>query len=47
LGDSALWGEDLSLIPGFAAAVKEKLLLLQERSVLEAIQINKTKKVLA
>jgi tagaturonate reductase len=47
LGDSALWGEDLSLIPGFAAAVKEKLLLLQDRSALEAIQINKTKKELA
>mgnify|MGYP003042354296 CR=1 FL=1 len=47
LSDSALWGEDLSAIPGFAAAVKEKMALLQERSVLEAIQINKTKKVLA
>jgi tagaturonate reductase len=47
LGDSALWGEDLSVIPGFAAAVKEKIILLQQRSVLEVIQINKTKKVLA
>jgi tagaturonate reductase len=47
LSDSGLWGEDLSAIPGFTAAVKEKLLLLQERSVLEVIQINKTKKVLA
>lgn len=47
LGDSGLWGEDLTVIPGFAAAVKEKLTLLQERSVLEVIQLNKTKKELA
>lgn len=47
LGDSTLWGEDLAVIPGFAAAVKEKLTLLQERSVLEVIQLIKTKKVLA
>jgi tagaturonate reductase len=47
LGDAGLWGDDLSAIPGFAAAVKEKITLLQERSVLEAIQINKTKKELA
>jgi tagaturonate reductase len=47
LGDSSLWGEDLTAVPGFAAAVKEKLSLLQEHTVLEAIQINQTKKVLA
>jgi tagaturonate reductase len=47
LSDSALWGEDLAAIPGLSAAVKEKITLLQERSVLEAIQINNTKKVLA
>jgi tagaturonate reductase len=47
LADTSLWGEDLSLIAGFAAAVKEKFSLLQERGALEAIQVNKTKKVLA
>ena len=47
LSDSALWGEDLSSVPGFMQSVKEKLTLLMERGIIKAIQINQTKKVLA
>jgi tagaturonate reductase len=47
LSDITLWGEDLSVIPGFAQAVKDKIILLQERGITKAIQIHQTKKELA
>lgn len=45
LADSSLWGEDLSAIPGFAAAVKEKMAALREGDVIKTIQSNLIKKV--
>jgi tagaturonate reductase len=47
LGNTNLWGEDLSAIPGFAHTIKEKLTLLQESGIVKSIQINQTKKELA
>jgi tagaturonate reductase len=47
LADTALWGEDLSAVPGFMQAVKEKIMLLTDRGAIKAIQINQQKKVLA
>jgi tagaturonate reductase len=44
LADTALWGEDLSVLPGFAQAVKENLSLLQTQDVLETISQFQTKK---
>lgn len=46
LADTALWGADLSAIPGFAQAVKENMSALLENGVAKTIQ-NQTKKVLA
>jgi tagaturonate reductase len=47
LADSALWGADLTALPGFAEAVKNNLASLAETGVTKTIQINQTKKVLA
>jgi tagaturonate reductase len=47
LADAALWGADLSAIPGFAQAVKDNIASLLETGVAKTIQIQQTKKVLA
>jgi tagaturonate reductase len=47
LADSALWGADLTALPGFAQAVKNNLASLIETGVIKTIQIHQTKKVLA
>ncbi len=47
LADAALWGADLSTIPGFAQAVKDNIASLLEAGVAKTIQIQQTKKVLA
>ena len=47
MGDSALWGADLTALPGFAQAVKNNLASLIETGVIKTIQINQTKKALA
>lgn len=47
LADTALWGEDLSALPGFAQAVKDNLAALMEKGVNKTIQAHQHKKVLA
>lgn len=47
LADTALWGADLSAIPGFAQAVKDNMASLLEEGVAKTIQTHQTKKVLA
>jgi len=47
MADSALWGADLTALPGFAQAVKNNLASLIETGVIKTIQIHQTKKVLA
>jgi len=47
MADSALWGSDLTALPGFAQAVKNNLASLIETGVIKTIQIHQTKKVLA
>jgi tagaturonate reductase len=47
LADAALWGADLSAIPGFAQPVKDNIASLLEAGVAKTIQIQQTKKVLA
>ena len=47
MADTALWGADLTALPGFAAAVKNNLASLIETGVIKTIQIHQTKKVLA
>lgn len=47
LGNSNLWGDNLSAIPGFAHAVKEKITLILDKGVAKAIQTNQIKKELA
>jgi tagaturonate reductase len=47
LTDSAYWGEDLNALPGFTAAVVEKLNLLMNSSVKEAIESIPVNKVVA
>jgi len=46
LGDVELWGENLSVLPGFYESVLEKLNLLMNNSVIEVIETVQTKKVL-
>jgi len=47
MADNALWGADLTALPGFAQAVKNNLASLIETGVIKTIQIHQTKKVLA
>ncbi len=47
LSDTTLWGEDLSLLPGFEQAVKEKLAVLLEQGPSVALQNGKIAKAMA
>lgn len=46
LSDAAFWGEDLGALPGFTAAVTEKLNLIIEQGAAKAIELSISKKVL-
>ncbi len=37
LGDTGFWGTDLRLLPGFAEAVLEKLQLIQQHGIRDAL----------
>jgi len=45
LRDIALWGNDLTTLPGFADAVQEKLDEISERGMMAVLQSSETKKI--
>jgi mannitol-1-phosphate/altronate dehydrogenase len=47
LQDVVFWGEDLSKLPGFSAAVQEKLQQMMEEGVRATILSLQSKKILA
>jgi tagaturonate reductase len=47
LGDSALWGSDLCVLPGFSDAVLERLKMLVDKGAKETLQFVQSKKVFA
>ena len=47
LSDIALWGQDLSVLPGFAAAVQEKMTVISTQGITAILHSSKQKKVLA